>query len=132
MMSHNGYYCCNVCEIKGDYDSKVIFPHKSVENICLRTKESYFKAIDNIVLNGKTDDSGNFHSCSSFNISTDYQKIFIGIKGETILINHLDIFKDVLFDFMHLCCEGYTRRFLFSLTETKNNKMNFYLGNSST
>jgi hypothetical protein len=53
--------------------------------------------------------------------------ILIGIKGETLLSQHLNIFKDVAYDFMHLCCEGYVKRFLHCLLDSKNNKEQYYI-----
>ena len=35
-----------------------------------------------------------------------------GIKGPTVLSNNLEILQDVVYDYMHLCCEGYIKRFL--------------------
>ena len=54
--------------------------------------------------------------------------IFKGIKGETFLSEHLNIFKDVAYDFIHLCCEGYVKRFLHCLLDSNNKKEAYYIG----
>jgi hypothetical protein len=54
--------------------------------------------------------------------------LFKGIKGETFLSEHLNIFKDVAYDFMHLCCEGYVKRFLHCLLDSNNKKEPYYIG----
>ena len=45
-----------------------------------------------------------------------------GIKGPTALSNNLDILKDVAYDYMHLCCEGYIKRFIKLIFTPPNKK----------
>jgi hypothetical protein len=40
----------------------------------------------------------------------------------------MNIFKDVAYDFMHLCCEGYVKRFLHCILDSKNKAEEYYIG----
>ena len=58
-----------------------------------------------------------------------------GIKGPTSLSQNLDILQDVVYDYMHLCCEGYIKRFLKLILQPPNKKrainvhLDYYIGN---
>ncbi len=47
---------------------------------------------------------------------------FNGIKGSTVLTENLDILQDVVYDYMHLCCEGYVKRFIKLILTSPNKK----------
>ena len=93
MISHTGYFACINCEIEGIYDfNKVWYPFKKKlvlrdkikYNLCLKEVE-YKKSKSSLIKQGE---------CN-----------FNGIKGSTVLTENLDILQDVVYDYMHLCCE---------------------------
>lgn len=107
-VNHNGYYGCNNCFIKGEYSTKVYFPF--VKQFIKRDQKTYQEWIKLTL----SDDCKN--------------RIIYGIKGPTQLSKYIDVLKDVLYDFMHLYCEGYLKRYLLLLTNTSNHNEEYYLG----
>jgi hypothetical protein len=51
MVGHTGFYSCHVCEIRGKYNTKVVFPYIKETSIKLRSNEGYIKALSNVQLN---------------------------------------------------------------------------------
>ena len=109
MISHTGYFACINCDIEGKYDyNKVCYAFKNKldlrdtrqYNLCL--KEVNEKKENSSIIKGEC----NFH----------------GIKGSTVLSKHIDILQDVVYDYMHLCCEGYVKRFIKLILTPPNKK----------
>jgi hypothetical protein len=110
IISHTGYFACINCDIEGIYDfNKVCYPFK--KNLVLRDSNNYKMCLKEI--NKKIENSSIFKQ-TDCNIR--------GIKGPTALSNNLDILKDVAFDYMHLCCEGYIKRFIKLIFTPPNKK----------
>jgi hypothetical protein len=109
MTTFNGYFACTNCLTKGSYDSKVIFKYK--RDIEPRSAASYEECLE--LLNG---------SRIKKNASV------LGIKGPTRLSSCINILNDVLYDYMHLCCEGYIKRFLNLIVNSTSHKESFYIG----
>jgi hypothetical protein len=110
MISHTGYFACINCEIEGIYDfNKVCYPFKKKlvlrdkikYNLCLKEVE-YKKSKSSLIKQGE---------CN-----------FSGIKGSTVLTENLDILQDVVYDYMHQCCEGYVKRFIKLILTSPNKK----------
>jgi hypothetical protein len=100
MINHAGYNACINCEVKGEYGfNKIYYPF--VKNLPYRDKNKYRLCLDQVSENGSF---SRINQKSEINIK--------GIKGPTVLSEHLDILQDVVYDYMHLCCEGYIKRFL--------------------
>jgi hypothetical protein len=47
MVGHTGFHSCHVCEIRGKYNTKVVFPYLTSSEIKLRSNESYVKFLSN-------------------------------------------------------------------------------------
>lgn len=114
MTTFNGYFACTYCLIKGDYESKVIYKYTS--QLTPRDKQSYNASLKNVISSHKTNKNRSVN----------------GIKGSTRLSEYINILTDVLYDYMHLCCEGYIKRFLNLITNSKSHKESYYIGNLNT
>jgi hypothetical protein len=107
-VGHTGYFCCISCFINGDYSTKVFFP------FC----KTFVKR-----------DQRTYRECLKLVSTTHKKNNFVyGIKGRTELSNYIDVLQDSLYDFMHLCCEGYVKRFLTLITQSSNHRCEYYLG----
>lgn len=104
-----GYYAWTYCLIKGSYNSKVIY--------------EYIKKIQSRDLNSYKDCLKLLHGSRG-----RQRKSIYGIKGPTNLSAYVDILQDVLYDNMHLCCEGYINRFLNLITNSTNHNESYYIG----
>jgi hypothetical protein len=107
MTTFNGYFACTYCLVKGDYISKVIY--KFTPHLRPRDELSYNACLNNVITS---------HG-SNKNRS---------VKGPTRLSEYINILKDVLYDYMHFCCEGYVNRFLNLITNSKAHKESYYIG----
>jgi threonine synthase len=67
MIDHTGFHSCHVCEIKGKYDSKVVFPFKELSNLSIRTKSSYEEALKELNSKNLSDYLGSICLYFSFN-----------------------------------------------------------------
>lgn len=111
MTTFNGYSACTHCLVKGNYESKVIY--KYTPHLKPRDELSYNACLNNLIPLNR----------SKRNRSVN------GVKGPTRLSQSINILKDVLYDYMHLCCEGYVNRFLNLITNSKVHKEPYYIGN---
>ena len=107
-VGHTCYNACINCLCVGEHHGKIVYPFS--ETLPTKTSRSYKRYFKNSEQSGQ---------------------ISLGIKGFTRLNEYINVMKIVLYDFMHLCCEGYTKRFLKAMTETCNHKEEYYLGNYS-
>ena len=98
MITHTGYNACINCEIEGAYAHKKIY-YPFQRSLTPRTQETY-KSCLKIVL----ERTASTRKKIEINVS--------GIKGPTSLLNSLDILNDVVYDYMHLYCEGFVKRFI--------------------
>jgi hypothetical protein len=121
MINHAGYYACINCEVKGEYGlKKVYYPY--LNTLPLRDRNKYKLCLKEIS-NKKTSQ-----------INRKGEVNFKGIKGPTVLSEQLDVVHDVVYDYMHLCCEGYIKRFLKLILNAPVNKKNlgvstdYYIG----
>jgi hypothetical protein len=108
MTTFNGYFACTNCLTKGFYNTKVIYKYTS--QLYMRDKQSYKECLSAI------EDSRGRKSGSK-----------LGIKGPTCLSASINILEDVLYDYMHLCCEGYICRFLNLIVNSSNHRESFYI-----
>ena len=110
MISHTGYFACINCHVEGTYDyNKVCYPYK--KKLVLRDTREYNICLQEIAKKKE---------CSSLikQGECNYQ----GIKGVTVLSKNLNILQDVIYDYMHLCCEGYVKRFIKLILTPPNKK----------
>lgn len=77
----------------------------------LRDKDSYDQCLATLALSNQS-----------------RQRNILGIKGPTVLSQSINILEDVLYDYMHLCCEGYLNRFLNLITNSSSHRESYYIG----
>ena len=98
MITHTGYNACINCDIVGAYaHKKVYYPFQKI--IKTRDQMTYKSCLKEV-----------FEKNSSIN--SKFELNISGIKGPSSLSNSLNILKDVAYDYMHLCCEGFMERFI--------------------
>jgi hypothetical protein len=100
MINHDGYYACINCTVKGEYGSNKIF-YPFVKNLKLRDQNQNRFFYDQV---SEKESTSRIYQKGEINIK--------GIQGPTVLSNKLEILQDVIYNYMHLCCEEYIRRFL--------------------
>ena len=100
MINHAGYFACINCEAKGQYElNKICYPF--IKNLKKRERKKYELSLKELLLK-----EGNAPAIKKGEFNID------GIKGPSALSEAIDILQDVVYDYMHLCCEGYVKRFL--------------------
>jgi hypothetical protein len=105
-IGHGGYFACIHCLARGEHVDKIIYPYQL--ELPVRNQVAYISNLKNLNSSKKTS--------------------LEGIKGPTSLTKVINIFENVLYDYMHLCCEGYVKRFLLFITNSNNHYKNFYIG----
>jgi hypothetical protein len=107
MINHAGYFACINCETKGEYEfNKVYYPFiKKLKNREIKSYESCLKIISQ---KKTTTPNGDYNT--------------FGIKGPSALSKNINIMQDVVYDYMHLCCEGYIKRFIKLIFTPPNKK----------
>ena len=88
MISHNGYFACIHCLAPGEYENNTIYPITVCE---FRDDKCIKKAIKAAF---KLNES-----------SRTKNKTVLGLKRKSALSKYINIRTDVVYDYMHLCCE---------------------------